>query len=81
MLIELRDIRDELEIISLVHDDQIKVIRDMETTIGRKKDEKYQIGYKRLQDEVDDQVVDVANLIKLAARISIDVSPTKLSGF
>jgi hypothetical protein len=74
MLIELRDIRDEHEIISLLQDDQVRVIRNMGTTIGRKNDQKSQIRYKRLQDEIDDQVIDVANLIKLAARISADLS-------
>jgi hypothetical protein len=74
MLTELRDIRDELEIISLLQDDQMRVIRDMGTTIGRMEDQKYRIRYTRLQDEIDDQVVDVANLIKLAGRVSFDVS-------
>ncbi|KAH8586377.1 hypothetical protein B0O99DRAFT_644610 [Bisporella sp. PMI_857] len=73
MLNELRDIRDELEIILLLQDDQIKAIRDMGTTIGRKEDQNVQLRYKRLRDEIDDQVADVANLHKLAARISVDV--------
>jgi hypothetical protein len=73
MLNELRDIRDELEIILLLQDDQIKAIRDMGTTIGRKEYQNVQLRYKRLRDEIDDQVADVANLHKVAARISVDV--------
>lgn len=74
LLIELRDIRDELEIISLLHDEQMRVVRDMGTTIGLKDDHMFQIIYKRLRDEINDQVVDVVNLLKLAARIAVDVS-------
>ena len=77
MLADLRDIRDELEIISLLQDEQLKVIRDMGTTIGRKEDRKLQVKYKRLQDEISDQMVDITNLIKLAGRIAANVSTLK----
>jgi hypothetical protein len=77
MLTELRDIGDELEIISLLQDEQLKVIRDMGTIIGQQEDQKLQIKYKRLQDEISDQVVDVANLIKQAGRITTNVSALK----
>jgi hypothetical protein len=79
ILMKLRDTRDELEIISLLQGDQLRVIRDLRTIIGKKEDQNFQIRYKRLQDEIDDQVADVANLLKLAARISVDVSPARSS--
>jgi hypothetical protein len=77
MLTELRDIRDELEIISLLQEEQLKVIRDIGTTIRQKEDQNLQVKYKRLQDEISDQVVDVANLIKQAGRITTNVSTLK----
>ena len=77
MLTELRDIGDELEIISLLQDEQLKVIRDMGTIIGQQEDQKLQIKYKRLQDEISDQVVDVANLIKQTGRITTNVRTLK----
>jgi hypothetical protein len=73
MLLKLRDIRDELEIISLLQEDQVRVVQDMERMVGRKEDQQYQLGYKRLRDEFDGQLVAVANMTKVAARISADV--------
>ncbi|KAN0102652.1 hypothetical protein V8E51_010965 [Hyaloscypha variabilis] len=48
----------------------------MGKTLGREEDPKYQAGYKRLREEIEDQVADVVNLIKLAARISVDINQT-----
>lgn len=45
----------------------------MGAMIGREDYRGYQVRYKRLLEEMDDQRADVANLIKLAARISVDV--------
>jgi hypothetical protein len=78
MLKELRNMRDELEIISLLQADQHRVTRDM-GKIGGKWHQHFLHRFKHLQDELDDQVLDVANLIKLATRISTDVSPARSS--
>jgi len=53
----------------------------MGMTVRSKEGDRFQTEYRRLRDEIDDEVVDVANLLKLAARIAVDVSSLEKDSF